>query len=103
MLKQLHAAFKANRVTHIIKADVKALFLSIPQQDCLNKLKNFLDCYYTKDLIEEFGIERDFLNKSIEYLVMKPTVQIADNSYHQIKGVLTSSNLIGSTSSFTNI
>lgn len=79
---------RRRKVVELVKVDVKSLFPSIDQRDCLVKVKKFLQDEKVGEECRGLGIEVGDLMDMIEKVVVEPIVKIGERFYKQIRGLM---------------
>jgi hypothetical protein len=72
---------------YLVKADIKALFPSIPQDLCLEYTKAFLETKLNEGNIIPWELSAKDILYLIENVITKPIIEIGNKTYHQIKGL----------------
>ena len=88
MIEEMKELCAGGEVEELVKADVKALFPSISQDDCVEKVNKFLRSDYDENMRGKYNMTIETLMEVVKALVVRPIVQVGTEYYSQKVGVM---------------
>ena len=88
MIEEMKELCAGEEVEKLVKVDVKALFPSISQDDCVEKVNKFLRSDDDENMRGKYNMTIETLMEVVKALLVRPTEQVETAFYGQKVGVM---------------